>query len=80
MCVLKDYGEVVPREGHMPLQVAESHSPVELNKREIHNNLIKRTWGDSVTPARTYVKADEDVLVECEDNDKEHRTMFNLGI
>ena len=71
--ILKDNGEVVPRRIHRSLQVAERHSPVELKKREIFNDLIKRRWGDSVTPARTDVKADEDVFIEYEDEDEEPR-------
>ena len=57
--ILKANGEVVPRKTHRPLQVSERHSPVEIKKREIFYNLIRRRWGDSVTPARTEVKADE---------------------
>ena len=71
--MLKTNGEVVPRRKRIPLQVAEKHSPVEIKKREIFNDLIRRRWGDSVTPARTDIKADVDVFIAYEDEDEKTR-------
>ena len=65
--------EVFLRRTHRPLHVAKRHSHVELHKREIFNDLIKRRLGDSVTPERSDVKADEDVFMEHEDDDEELR-------
>ena len=76
--ILKANGEVVPRRTHRPLQVAERHSPVELKKREIFNEMIKRRWGDSVTPARTDVEANEDVFMEYEDDDEKPRIIPDI--
>ena len=76
--ILKANGELVPRRTHMDLQVFERHSPVELKKREIFNDLIKRRWEDSVTLVRTYVKADEYVFMEYEDDDEEPRIALDI--
>ena len=60
------------------MQVAESHSPVELKKREIFNDLIRRRWGDSVTPTRTDIKADEEIFMEYEDDEEEPRIIPDI--
>ena len=56
---------------HIPLQLAERYSSVELKNREIFNDLIRRRWIESLTPARTDIKADEDVFIEYEDDEEE---------
>ena len=84
---LKANGEVFPRKTHRPMQVAERHSPIEsdvsiergfIGYIEIFNDLIRRRWGDTVTPARTDVKADEDVFMECKDDGEEHRIISDI--
>ena len=62
----------------MPLKLAEGDSPFELKKREIFNGLIRGRWGDSVTPAMTDVKADEDVFIQYEDDDEKPRIMLDI--
>ena len=40
--ILKANGRVVPRRSLRPLKVDELHSPVEIKKREVFDELIKR--------------------------------------
>ena len=42
--ILKANGRVVPRRSLRPLKVDELHSPVEIKKREVFDELIKRRW------------------------------------
>ena len=51
--ILKANGRVVPRRSLRPLKVDELHSPVELKKREVFDELIKRRWGSPMTPSNT---------------------------
>ena len=50
---LKANGRVVPRRSLRPLKVDELHSPVEIKKREVFDELIKRRWGSPMTPSNT---------------------------
>ena len=50
---LKTNGRVVPRRSLRPLKVDELHSPVEIKKREVFDELIKRRWGSPMTPSNT---------------------------
>ena len=70
------------------MQVAEKHSPIEsdvsiergfIGYVDIFNDLIRRRWGDSVTPTRTDIKAEEDVFMECEDDVEEPRIILDIG-
>ena len=51
--ILKANGRVVPRRSLRPLKVDEIHSPVEIKKREVFDELIKRRWGTPMTPPNT---------------------------
>ena len=51
--ILKGNGSVVPRRSLRPLKVDEIHSPVEIKKREVFDELIKRRWGTPMTPPNT---------------------------
>ena len=49
--ILKANGRVVPRRYLRPLKVDELHSPVEIKKREVFDELIQRRWGSPMTPS-----------------------------
>ena len=51
--ILKANGRVVPRRSLRPLKVDEIHSPVEIKKREVFDEFIKRRWGTPMTPPNT---------------------------
>ena len=51
--ILKANGRVVPRRSLRPLKVDEIHSPVEIKKREVFDELIKRRWDTPTTPPNT---------------------------
>ena len=51
--ILKATGRVVPRRSLRPLNIDELHSPVEIKKREVFDELIKRRWGTPMTPPNT---------------------------
>ena len=51
--ILKSNGRVVPRRSLRPLNVDELHSPVEIKKREVFDELTKRRWGSAITPSNT---------------------------
>ena len=51
--ILKANGRVVPRRSLRPLKVDELHSPVEIKKREVFDELNKRRWGSPMTPSNT---------------------------
>ena len=64
------------------MQLAKKHSPIEsdvsieqgfIGYIAIFNDLIKRRWGDAVTPAKTDDKSDDDVFMEHEDDEEELR-------
>ena len=51
--ILRANGRVVPRRSLRPLKVDELHSPVEIKKTEVFDELIKRRWGTPMTPPDT---------------------------
>ena len=51
--ILKANGRVAPRTSLRPLKVDELHSPAEIKKREVFNELIKRRRGSPMTPSNT---------------------------
>ena len=53
--ILKANGRVVTRRSLKPLKVDELHSPVEIKKREVSDELIKMRWGTPMTPSNTQV-------------------------
>ena len=85
--MLKANGELVPGRTHRPIKVSERHSSIEIDVSiergfigyiEISNDLMRRRWGDAVTPERTDVKADGDVFMEHEDDKKEPRMIPDI--
>ena len=55
--ILKANGRVVPRRSLRPLKVDELHSPVEIKKRDVFDELIKRRWGSPMTPSNTQLNS-----------------------
>ena len=51
--ILKANGRVIPRRSLRPLKLDELHSPVEIKKRQVFDELIKRRWGSPMTPSNT---------------------------
>lgn len=72
--VLKANGNVVPHRSHRPLTTAELHSPVEIKKQKVFDELIKAPWGDSINlPKDLEERDDRDFEYDFEyyeDNDK----------
>jgi hypothetical protein len=58
MCqwILKANGKVVPRRCVRPLQTAEIHSPSELKKGQVFEELIERRHGTSINPPKPKVQ------------------------
>ena len=71
--VLKANGRVAPRRTLRPLQVSEMHSPAEIGKRKVFDNLIKEKWGDSITPPVVLKEEKEKDFIEYEDDDEQPR-------
>jgi hypothetical protein len=61
MCqwILKANGKVVPRRSVRPLQIAEIHSPSEIKKRRVFDELIERRHGTSINPPKTPIEKHE---------------------
>ena len=56
-----------------PLKVDELHSPVEIKKREVFDELIKRRWGTPMTPPNTQQQL---AIEKYEDHEQqEHPTL-----
>ena len=55
--ILKVNGRVVLRRSLRPLKVDEIHSPLEIKKREVFDELIQRRWGTLMTPPNTHNSA-----------------------
>jgi hypothetical protein len=62
--VLKANGNVVPRRTCRPLNVAELHSPTEIEKRKIFDTVIRGRWGTSMSPPPTVKGASDNVEEE----------------
>ena len=71
--ILKANGRVVPRRSLRPMKVDELHSPVEIKKREVFDELIQRGWGSPMTPSNTQ---QQNVSKKYEDHEQqEQRTL-----
>ena len=66
--ILKANGRVTSRRSLRPLKVDELHSPVEIKKREVFDELIKRRWGSPMTPSNTQ---QQKVFEKYEDHEQE---------
>jgi hypothetical protein len=58
--ILKANGNVVPRHTIRTLQVDEVHSPTEIKKREIFDDLTERRWGTSINPPKVKDENEKD--------------------
>ena len=71
--ILKGNGGVVLIRSLRPLKVDELHSPVEIKKRDVFDELIKRRWGSLTTPSNTQ---QQNVFEKHEDHEQqEQRTL-----
>ena len=73
--ILKTNGRVVPRRSLRPLKVDELHSPVEIRKREVFDELIKRRWGSPMTPSNTQ---QQKVFEKYEDHDQQEQPTLEV--
>ena len=75
--MLKANGKVTPRRSSRPLTVAEVHSPTEIKKRLVFDELIERRWGASINPPKQTdaENPDDNEFEEHEDEDEPKRVM-----
>ena len=73
--ILKANGRVVPRRSLRPLKVDELHSPVEIKKREVFDELIKRRWGSPMTPSNTQ---QQKVFEKYEDHEQQEQPTLEV--
>jgi hypothetical protein len=66
--VLKANGRVVPWHSLRPLTIAETHSPSEIKKHKVFDDLIERRWGSSISPPK--VNDTEKTFKNYEDDDE----------
>ena len=68
--ILKAKGRVVLRRSLRSLKVDELHSPVEIKKREVLDELIQRRWGSPMTPSNTQ---QQNVFKKYEDHEQQEQ-------
>ena len=73
--ILKANGRDVPRRSSRPLKVDELHSPVEIKKREVFDELIKRRWGSPMTPSNTQ---QQKVFEKYEDHEQKEQPTLEV--
>ena len=73
--ILKANGRVVPRRSLRPLKVDELHSPVEIKKRELFDELIQRRWGSPMTPSNTQ---QQNVFKKYEDHEQQEQPTLEV--
>ena len=73
--ILKANGRVVPRTSLRPLKVDELHSPVEMKKREVFDELIKRRCGSPMTPSNTQ---QQNVFKKHEDHEQQEQPTIEV--
>ena len=73
--ILKANGRVVPRRSLRPLKVDELHSPVEIKKRKVFDELIKRRWGSPMTPSNTQ---QQKVFEKYEDHEQQEQPTLEV--
>ena len=66
--IIKANGRVVPRRSLTPLKVDELHSHVEIKKRDVFDELLKRRWGSPMTPSNTQ---QQNILENYEDHEQQ---------
>ena len=66
--VLKANSEIIPGRAFHYLQVVELNLSIELNKRELFDELVKKKWGSSTKPhENSEVKNNEQDYEEYQD-------------
>ena len=73
--ILKANGRVVPRRSLRPLKVDEIHSPAEIKKREVFDELIKRRWGTPMTPPNTQ---QQKAFEKYEDHEQQEQPLIEV--
>ena len=73
--ILRANGRVVPRRSLRPLKVDELHSPVEIKKRELFDELIQRRWGSPMTPSNTQ---QQNVFKKYEDHEQQEQPTLEV--
>ena len=73
--ILKANRRVVPRRSLRPLKIDEIRSPVEIKKREVFDELIKRRWGTPMTPPNTQQPKD---FEEYEDHEQKEQPTLEV--
>lgn len=68
--VLKANGNVVPRRSVRALHTAELHSPSEVKKRQVFDELIERRWGTSIYPPKPNQISKPDTETDEEPDDE----------
>ena len=73
--ILKANGRVVPRRSLRALKVDEIHSPVEIKKREVFDELIERRWGSLITPPNIQ---QQNAFKKYEDNEQQEQPTLEV--
>ena len=73
--ILKVNGRVVPRRSLRPMKVDELHSPVEIKKIEVFDELIQRRWGSPMTPSNTQ---QQNVFEKYEDHEQQEQPTLEV--
>ena len=73
--ILKADSRLVPRKSLRPLKVDELHSPVEIKKREVFDELIQRRWGSPMTPSKTQK---QNVFKNYEDHEQQEQPTLEV--
>ena len=73
--ILKANGRAVPSRSSRPLKVDEIHSPVEIKKREVFDELIQRRWGSPITPSNTQ---QQNVFKKYEDHEQQEQPTLEV--
>ena len=68
--IFKANSRVVPRRSLRPLNVDELHSPVEIRKREVFDELMKRRWGTPMTSPNTQQPKDFETYEDHEQQEQ----------
>ena len=82
--LLKSNGNVVPRRFSRPLMVSKTHSPTEIHKREIFDELIGRRHSTSINPPKISTLTDKEYddkefeFEAYEDDSKQVRTVPDI--
>ena len=73
--ILKCNGQVIPRRTARPLTEEEIHSPIEKRKRNVFDNAIRHTLGDSINPPSAEPPPEEVIPEPYEDSEEKPRSI-----